>query len=66
MDELIVFGAGSPILVDFQEKCVRLGLDLHAIVNNQDGPSFAISQEKVIGLADLSDAMLSQLFSLGV
>lgn len=35
------------------------GMDFHAIVNDQDGLSFAISQEKVIGLADLSDAMLS-------
>jgi sugar O-acyltransferase (sialic acid O-acetyltransferase NeuD family) len=59
MDKLVIFGAGSSILVDFEETCIRLGLDLLAIVNNQDGPSFAIDQEKVIGLAELSDAMLS-------
>ena len=59
MDKLVIFGAGSSILVDLEETCTRLGLDLFAIVNNQDGPSFAIDQEKVIGLADVSDAMLA-------
>lgn len=45
---IVLYGAGSSILVDFEETCHRLRLDVVAIVNNQDGPSFAIHAEKVV------------------
>lgn len=47
----ILYGAGSSILVDFEETCGRLGEDLVAIVDNFGGPTFALAPDKVIALA---------------
>ena len=58
-ENVILYGAGSSILVDVEETCGRLGLNLIAIVNNQGGQSFAINSEKVISLAELSGDMLA-------
>ncbi|HET8748879.1 MAG TPA: hypothetical protein VFM98_25020 [Ramlibacter sp.] len=45
---IVLYGAGSSILVDFEETCRRLGVEVVAIVNNQGGPSFALRGDKVV------------------
>jgi carbonic anhydrase/acetyltransferase-like protein (isoleucine patch superfamily) len=45
---IVLYGAGSSILVDFEESCLRLGLELVAIVKNRAGPCHALHAEKVV------------------
>ncbi|HYC64219.1 MAG TPA: hypothetical protein VEC14_05760, partial [Reyranellaceae bacterium] len=33
---VVLFGAGSPILADVEETCLRLGISVAAIVRNTD------------------------------
>lgn len=50
MGSIVLYGAGSPVLVDAEESCIRNGLQIVAIVQNLDGESFALHAEKVIPL----------------
>lgn len=71
MDErnLILYASGSNIIVDFEEVCLANGIAIAAIINNQqDAPSYATLQEKVIDLSriasiDLSVPFLCPLFT---
>jgi sugar O-acyltransferase (sialic acid O-acetyltransferase NeuD family) len=41
------------MIVDIEESCVRLGLDIVAIVKNVEGPDYALSRERVVTADDL-------------
>jgi serine acetyltransferase len=45
---VVLFGCGSKIIVDVEESCARLGLDIVAIVKNFEGPHYTLSSERVI------------------
>ena len=49
-DSVVIYGAGSSIIVDFEETCNRNGIDVAVIVRNHGEESHAIETEKVIGL----------------
>ena len=54
---VVLFGAGSSVLVDVEETCIRHGMEIVAIVNNFDCNSYAIHTEKVIHLTDVTPEM---------
>ena len=58
MTHIVLYGAGSPVLVDAEETCIRQGLKIAAIVHNFDGECFAIHAEKVLALADVTSILL--------
>ncbi|WP_321343405.1 acetyltransferase [uncultured Draconibacterium sp.] len=46
---IILYAAGSPLIVDFEEICIRNEIEISAIINNlSGGKSYALSQDKVI------------------
>ncbi|WP_346864309.1 hypothetical protein [uncultured Draconibacterium sp.] len=48
-NKIILYATGSPLIVDFEEICMRNNIEIIAIVNNiKDGSSYAISEEKII------------------
>lgn len=56
---IVLFGCGSPIIVDLEESCARLGLDVAAIVKNADGPGYALARERVIKVEEVGPALLA-------
>ena len=64
MKSIVLYGAGSPVLVDAEESCIRNGLQIAAIVQNFDGESFALHPEKVIPLFSVTPEHLSSTVSI--
>ena len=65
---IIIYGVGSPILVDVAETCARLRLPILAWVRNVEGKSFAPPDATVLRPADLTGeharhAYLAPLFT---
>jgi hypothetical protein len=62
-ESIVLYGAGSAIVVDFEELCFRNGLSLKAIVNNQlDLPAKANQQSIVIALGAIDDSFRGSAF----
>lgn len=61
--KIILYSTGSPLIVDFEEICMRNNFKIIAIINNiKDGVSYAISTDKVISLGNLNSIDLSVPF----
>lgn len=58
-NKIVIFGAGSSIVVDFEETCIRNHLYVEAIVKNYSDDSFAIASEKVIELNNFKNQLLN-------
>ena len=54
----VLYAAGSPLIVDYEEAVLSCGADLAAIVENLDGPSLASDQSKLIRKDDLDERTL--------
>ncbi|WP_347840308.1 hypothetical protein [uncultured Draconibacterium sp.] len=49
MENVILYGTGSALIVDFEEVCLRNDVFIEAVVNNiENGESYAINQDKEI------------------
>ena len=55
---IILYGAGSPVLVDAEETCIRCGLEIVAIVHNFGESTFAIHTEKILALSEVTLELL--------
>src|SRR4051812_16779052 len=51
---IVLYGAGSPLLADYEETCRRSGLNVVAIVKNIECPSFALDPGKLLELSAAS------------
>src|SRR4051812_2585231 len=51
---IVLYGAGSPLLVDYEETCRRCGLEIVAIVKNIECPSCTSDPAKVLELSAAS------------
>jgi len=58
MDSVVIFGAGSPIIVDVEETCRRNGIDIVAVIKNFDGPVFSSYPEKLLDVDDVLPDLL--------
>ena len=56
---VIIFGCGSKMIVDVEESCARLGLEVAAIVKNRDGVDYALAKDRIVPPENLTAAMLS-------
>ena len=50
---IVLFGCGSRMIVDIEESCARLGLQITAIVKNVEGPDYALSRELIVKADDV-------------
>ncbi|MBI4190915.1 MAG: acetyltransferase [Betaproteobacteria bacterium] len=53
---LVLFAAGSSVIVEVEESCRRLGLEVAAVVRNVPGASFALAADRVIEPAQITRA----------
>jgi carbonic anhydrase/acetyltransferase-like protein (isoleucine patch superfamily) len=61
---IVLFGCGSRMIVDVEESCARLGLDIAAIVKNTDGPDYALARERLIKVDEVGPALLACQYAL--
>jgi sugar O-acyltransferase (sialic acid O-acetyltransferase NeuD family) len=59
---IVVYGIGSPIMLDVAETCARLRLPVAAWVHNVEGPVFAPADGNIVAASDISDALLGHEF----
>ncbi|HEY0613799.1 MAG TPA: hypothetical protein VGC96_04120 [Candidatus Elarobacter sp.] len=55
---IVLFGAGSPLVADYEETCARLGLTIVAAVRNVAGPVYA-ERAPIAGVASLRPDQLA-------
>ena len=56
---VVLFGCGSRMIVDVEESCARLGLEIAAIVKNFEGPDCALSDGRVVKAENIDPAITS-------
>jgi sugar O-acyltransferase (sialic acid O-acetyltransferase NeuD family) len=56
---LVLFAAGSSVIVEVEETCRRLGVEVAAIVRNVPGASFALAKDRVIDAAEITRAHIA-------
>jgi sugar O-acyltransferase (sialic acid O-acetyltransferase NeuD family) len=56
---VVLFGGGSSMIVDVEESCARLGLDIAAIVKNVEGPDHALARARIIRADHVGPALTS-------
>ncbi len=56
---IVVYGSGSSMVVEVEETCARLGLDVVAIVKNLDGRDYALSPERIVWADDVGTEIKS-------
>jgi acetyltransferase-like isoleucine patch superfamily enzyme len=54
----MLFGAGSPLIVDYEEAALSCGREIAAIVRNRDLPSPALGQDRIIDAERLTCELL--------
>lgn len=55
---MLLFGVGSPLVVDFEESLARSGVVLAAGIRNRTGESYVIDGSRVIDLAAIQPELL--------
>jgi sugar O-acyltransferase (sialic acid O-acetyltransferase NeuD family) len=55
MNGIVLYGVGSPLIVDAEEACARAGIDIVAGVRNVDAPDWVSSAVRVVDLNAVSD-----------
>jgi sugar O-acyltransferase (sialic acid O-acetyltransferase NeuD family) len=66
MPEIVLFGAGSPIIVDIEETCARAGWPIAAVIQNVPGDIHALGDAPVLRATPdlrLNHPVLLPLFS---
>ena len=48
MDPVVIYGVGSPLVVDVVESCLRAGVRVAAAIRNVDGPSHVVGEIDVV------------------
>jgi acetyltransferase-like isoleucine patch superfamily enzyme len=59
---VVIYGTGSPIVVDVEESLSRAGLSVLAAVQNMECKSWVLDRTKLISLVDLTDEIRAQPF----
>lgn len=58
MEGVVIFGVGSPLVVDVEEACGRLGVPVAAAVRNVDGASYVSDRVAVVEADDVPAELL--------
>jgi serine acetyltransferase len=59
MTRIVLFGSGSPVIVDVEETCRRLGLRVAAVVRNVEGPEYSALPDRILPVSLLTAALLA-------
>lgn len=54
---VVLFGCGSRMIVDVEESCARLKLEIAAIVKNVEGPDYALSPGRIVKADEVAPAI---------
>jgi sugar O-acyltransferase (sialic acid O-acetyltransferase NeuD family) len=57
MQPVVIFGIGSPLAIDAEETCLRLGLRIIAGIRNVAGPSYVTDRVAIVAADEATDAM---------
>lgn len=57
MKPVVLFGVGSPIIVEYTETCRRLGYPIAAAVKNRTGPAYYDGEGAVVDVRDFTSAL---------
>jgi sugar O-acyltransferase (sialic acid O-acetyltransferase NeuD family) len=66
MKHVILFGVGSPLVIDLEESCARCGFDIVAGVQNVDGPIYVTAAVRLLVPTQLTPAELGYPFGLAM
>ncbi len=55
MRKIVLFGIGSMLIVDIEETCERLGIEIVAAIRNVDGPSFFFDPSRVHSAENIAE-----------
>ncbi|MEM1316476.1 MAG: DapH/DapD/GlmU-related protein, partial [Pseudomonadota bacterium] len=58
--EVVLYGAGSPLIVDVEESCAAAGLRILAIIRNVEGPVHALRSDLVVPEEEADPALLTR------
>lgn len=61
---IVLFGAGSPLIVDYEETCERLAITVVSIIRNIACEDMASNAGKIIAVADMPHDLLSLPFAI--
>jgi sugar O-acyltransferase (sialic acid O-acetyltransferase NeuD family) len=56
--QIVIFGVGSPVAIDVEETCRRLGIAVAAAIKNVEGPVYVSSDVSVVESANLPERLL--------
>jgi len=56
---IVLFGVGSPLMVDVEEACLRDGIEVIAAVRNVDGPAHVSPALRLVKAEELTEADLA-------
>jgi hypothetical protein len=57
--QIVLFGVGSPITVEFAEACRRLGWSIAAAVKNRDGEVYADDDNRIFDASAVDSSLLA-------
>lgn len=61
---IVLFGVGSPIAIDVEDSCARLGLEIAAGIRNVPGQSYVSDRCRVISVEEIDDDIRALPFLL--
>jgi sugar O-acyltransferase (sialic acid O-acetyltransferase NeuD family) len=61
---IVIFGVGSPLAIDLEESCGRLGIEIIAAIRNVPGVSFVSDKQRVVEIDSLDSALMAIPFAL--
>jgi sugar O-acyltransferase (sialic acid O-acetyltransferase NeuD family) len=53
---IVLYGVGSPLIIDAEESCARAGIEIVAGVRNVEGPSYLTAAVRILTPGELTDA----------
>src|SRR5262245_38180192 len=57
MRTVVLFAAGSPLVVDAEETCARAGIRIAAAVTNVEGPAYVSAAIPLVSIAEVDEAL---------
>jgi sugar O-acyltransferase (sialic acid O-acetyltransferase NeuD family) len=56
---IVLFGSGASMIVEVEETCTRLGINIFAVVKNTEGQDYALARERIVMADDVTPEMVS-------
>jgi acetyltransferase-like isoleucine patch superfamily enzyme len=63
---IVLFGGGASTIVEVEESCARLGLEIAAIVKNVEGPDYALAGPRIVKVDDIGPETISHPYLIPI